>query len=232
MIRTVVRTVGELLITAGLLLMLFVGWQLWWTDVVAGVEQGQIADGLRSDWADARRAPAPQESEPAQDPPPMAAPQLGDAFAFLHVPRFGVDYEPKPVIEGTSLPLLEDGVGHYDDTVMPGAVGNFSLAGHRVTYGRPLHQIAELREGDPVVIETADAWFTYRVRSSLIVTPDRVDVVAPVPGEPEAEPTERLLTLTSCHPMYSARERYVVHAVLDSWQPASDGPPASLQAAG
>jgi sortase A len=111
-------------------------------------------------------------------------------------------------------------------------VGNFAIAGHRVTYGRPFNQIAELRPGDPIVIETKDTWYVYRMRSDLIVTPDRVDVVAPVPEQPDAEPSERLLTLTACHPMYSARERYVVHAEFDRWQPKSAGEPAELEEVG
>jgi sortase A len=221
--------VGELLITLGLLLLLFVAWQLWWTDVVADAQQEQIATDLRDGWSDNRGEDTPP-SEPQGDPPPVAEPEDGEAFALVHVPRFGEGYQARPVIEGTSLDLLENGVGHYDGTALPGGVGNFAVAGHRVTYGKPFNLIAELDEGDAVVVETADTWFTYRVRSSTIVTPDRVDVVAPVPEQPGAVPTERLMTLTACHPMFSARERYVVYAVLESWQPAANGPPSSLEA--
>ena len=230
MIRSAVRGLGELLITMGLLLLLFVAWQLWWTDVVADAQQEQIASELREDWSDDRRQGRPTPAEPQGDPPPVPEPKAGEAFALVHVPRFGDGYQARPVIEGTSLHLLEDGVGHYEGTALPGAVGNFAVAGHRVTYGKPFNLIAELDEGDAVVVETADTWFTYRVRSSTIVTPDRVDVVAAVPEKPDAAPTERLMTLTACHPMFSARERYVVYAVLESWQPATDGPPSSLEA--
>jgi sortase A len=107
-------------------------------------------------------------------------------------------------------------------------VGNFAVAGHRVTYGRPFNRVEELAPGDPVVVETREGWFVYRVRDTLIVTPDRVDVIEPVPQRPGAEPTERLLTLTTCHPMFSARERYIVHAVFDTWQPRAAGEPVAL----
>ena len=107
-------------------------------------------------------------------------------------------------------------------------MGNVALAGHRVTYGKPFNQIAELVTGDAVVLETEEAWFTYRVTTSEIVSPREVDVIAPVPGDPTAVPTQRMLTLTTCHPMFSARQRYVVYAVLDTWQPRSAGEPASL----
>ncbi|HEU0100728.1 MAG TPA: class E sortase [Mycobacteriales bacterium] len=231
-LRTVVRTLGELMITAGLLLLLFVAWQLWWTDVEANRAQSAITDGLHEDWQEvpAPREPTPEPPVPVDygPPPEVPGPTEGEAFAIVHVPRFGAGFQPRPVVEGTSLRLLEDGVGHYARTALPGQVGNVALAGHRVTYGRPFHRIAELAPGDAVVLETADAWYTYRMRSSTIVTPDRVDVVEPVPEQPGAEPTERLLTLTACHPMYSARQRYVVYAVLESWQPRSAGPPASL----
>jgi sortase A len=248
MIRAVVRTVGELLITLGVLLLLFVAWQLWWTDIEAGQQQRQITAELRDAWGDedaltpepGTRTPPPapdaEPSEPAAEPDPAEppvpdAPAYGESFALVHIPRFGSDYVV-PADEGVGLEdVLNDGVlGHYPDTALPGDVGNFALAGHRVTYGRPLHRIAELRPGDAVVVETADTWYVYRMRDRQIVTPDRVDVVAPVPNEPGAEPTERLLTLTACHPMYSASQRYIVHAVLDSWQPRDAGAPAVLAA--
>lgn len=234
MLRASARAFGELCVTVGVLMLLFVTWQLWWTDVQADRQQAVITADLRSSWADDRRSAAPLVAEKPKDfgpPPQIPAPADGEAFAIIHIPRFGADYQPRPVLAGTSLDLLERGVGHYDGTALPGQVGNFAVAGHRVTYGRPFNQIAELRPGDPIVIETADAWYIYRMRSNLIVTPDRVDVVAPVPEQPGAVPTERLITLTACHPMYSARERFIVHGVLDYWQPKSAGEPAELRAA-
>ena len=226
--RTAVRGLGEVLVTAGLVLLLFVAWQLWWTDVAAGREQQGIAGDLRGSWQEAEPVPAGQQ---LGDPPVAEAPAEGQSFGLVHIPRFGEDYVV-PVTEGIGLDdVLNKGVlGHYPGTVMPGDVGNFAVAGHRVTYGRPLNRIAELRPGDAVVVETEQAWYVYRMRDAAVVTPDRVDVVAPVPGDPAAEPSERLMTLTACHPMYSARERYVVHAVLESWQPRGDGEPAVLAA--
>lgn len=230
--RAFVRGLGELLITAGLLLLLFVGWQLWWTDVEANREQAGITEVLRESWgADPAgpltTAPQGEAGKPPPDPPVSAPVAEGEAFAVLHVPAFGADYQ-RPVVEGTTVDVLKRGVGHYPGSAMPGEVGNVAIAGHRVTYGRPFYRIDELRPGDALVLEAADAWYIYRMRSYQIVTPDRVDVVAPVPGDEGAAPTERLLTLTSCHPRYSARQRYVVHAVLDRWQPKADGPPVEL----
>lgn len=115
---------------------------------------------------------------------------------------------------------------------MPGALGNFSVAGHRTTYGKPLHLIADLQPGDPIVVRTADTWYVYEVTESLIVNPDQIEVIAPVPGllagEPIPDLTERYITLTSCHPMYSAKERYIVHGTLTSWMPVSQGTPSAL----
>jgi sortase A len=236
-VRATTGVVGELLITAGVLLLLFVVWQLWWTDVQADRAQGRTIDRLQQDWGgDAGPGvvpdPLPEVVPPAEvdrgDPPAVPEPADGEAFAIVHVPRFGPDHLPRPVLEGTSLDLLEDGVGHYEGTALPGAVGNVAIAGHRVTYGRPFNLVEELVEGDAIVVETEQAWFTYRVRSTQVVTPLDVDVIAPVPGDPTAVPTERLLTLTTCHPMFSARERFIVHAVLDDWQPRSAGEPVEL----
>jgi sortase A len=230
-IRAAVRGVGELLITLGLFLLLFVSWQLWWTDVEADQDRQAITQSLRHEWT---TSPDPRPHAVQidyGDPPDLTAPAEGEAFGVVHIPRFGADYAV-PVNEGVGLAkVLNHGVlGHYPGTAMPGEVGNFAMAGHRTTYGKPMNQIAELQVGDAVVVETADAWYTYRVSGTEVVTPDRVDVVAAVPGQPDAEPTERMLTLTACHPMYSARQRYIVHAVMDSWQPRDAGAPQALAA--
>ncbi|PPK93906.1 sortase A [Kineococcus xinjiangensis] len=239
-LQAVASGLGEALLTLGVLVLLFVAWQLWWTDLTSGRAQQQTVEELQRAWqvsAPAQPEPAPAgapgtAAAPAPGPSPAADTALpqGRAFAILHVPRFGEDYAV-PVVEGTTAEVLKDGVGHYRRTAGPGEVGNFALAGHRVTYGRPFHDIAELREGDPVVVATATDFFTYRVRGHEIVSPSAVEVIAPVPNRPGAEPTERLLTMTACHPINSARQRYIVHAVLESVRPRADGPPPVLQRA-
>ncbi len=227
--RTATGVLGELLITAGTLLLLFVAWQLWWTDVRADMAQGERTDQLQEQWGGVEPDPPALPDQVDQgEPPALPEPEAGEAFGIVHVPRFGDGYQPRPVLEGTSQDLLKDGVGHYPGTALPGAVGNVGLAGHRVTYGKPFNQVEELVEGDAVVVETEQAWFTYRVSTHEIVDPGDVDVIAPVPGDPTAVPTERMLTITTCHPMFSARERYIVHAVLETWQPRSAGEPVAM----
>lgn len=223
--------VGELMITVGILVGLFVTWQLWWTDVQAGRVQEQELEGL--DWAEPEATLVSDEDTPDEPPPAVLAPATGEVFASLLVPRFGSDYEVT-IAEGVGKKDVLDtgGLGHYPETVMPGALGNFSVAGHRTTYGKPLNQIADLQVGDPIVVRTQDTWYVYEVTESLIVMPDQIEVIAPVPGledgAPVPELTERFITLTSCHPMFSARERYIVHGTLTSWMPVSQGTPSAL----
>lgn len=221
-VRVAVRTVGELLVTAGVLIGLFLLWQLWWTDVVAEREQAQEVAALSELFETVETAADPQEST---EPPPA-----GDAFAVLHIPRFGGDFA-RPVIEDTGLDVLERGVGHYVGTAMPGEIGNFAVAGHRTTYGKPFNRIHELEPGDPIVVETATAYIVYLVDDHAIVRPTQTDVIAAVPGEPGLEPTEAWLTMTSCHPMFSARERYVVHARLSETVPRGDASLVEILAA-
>jgi len=228
---SVVGVVGELMITVGVLLLAFVVWQLWWTDIEGNRAQAAIVAGL--DWAPVPTpdAAAVQPSpEPRRDAPaPIAEPEHGVTFATMLVPRWGVEYD-RPVSQGIDRGGVLDplGIGHYPGTAMPGGVGNFAVSGHRTTYGKPFNRIAELVTGDPLVVRTADNWFVYRVISTEIVRPGDVQVVAPVPGDPAAVPTERLITLTTCHPMFSARERFIVHGVLDYWLPTADGFPAEI----
>ncbi|NAZ82838.1 class E sortase [Kineococcus sp. R8] len=233
--RAVVGVAGELLVTAGLLTLLFVVWQLHWTDFTSGRAQAAAVDELQQQWAVAAPATPGPSAPPEQAPAPAAAaapaldvtPPQGDAFAIVYVPRFGSDYAV-PVVEGTATDDLKEGIGHYAGTAMPGQVGNLALAGHRVTYGKPFHLIADLQPGDAVIVATATQWFTYRVQTHEVVRPTRVSVIAPVPDQPGVEPTQAWLTMTACHPMNSARERYVVHALLESVQDRGAGPPASL----
>lgn len=114
------------------------------------------------------------------------------------------------------------------DTVLPGEVGNFGMAGHRTTYGKPFNKIAELKSDDVVLVETKQTWFVYRVTAHEIVPPTQVSVLLPVPNEPGEEQTKAILTMTSCHPEFSARERYVVHAELEAEYPHEQGVPADV----
>ncbi len=222
----VIGVLGELLLTAGVLLGLFLVWQLWWTDVMADREQSGILDGLEQEWGavDAERI------APRQDGPPPVPEIPGDTMVWgsMHVPAF--DRERFPLAEGVSLEqvLNVKGAGHYPETALPGQVGNFSVAGHRNTYGRVFEDIAELEPGEPVVVETDEAFYVYEVTESLVVMPQDVEVIAPTPGEIGVEPTEQMLTLTACHPMYSARERYIVHAEFAYWTDRADGIPEAL----
>ena len=234
-VRATVGVVGELLVTAGVLTLLFVVWQLYWTDVTSGRAQAATVTSLQQTW-DSAPAPDPVPSASAGTPAPATpvpdvdqTPPTGDAFAIVYVPRFGADYAV-PVVEGTGTEELKEGIGHYAGTALPGEAGNLALAGHRVTYGKPLNLIADLQEGDAVVVATATQWFTYRVTAHEIVSPKQVSVIAPVPDQPGVEPSQAFLTFTACHPLHSARQRYVVHALLESVQDRSAGPPASLAA--
>jgi sortase A len=217
-IRRAIGVTGELLVTVGVLLLLLVAWQLWWTDLVANRAQSATVRALEDDFAVDER---PQRVSDKGVPEAIGR---DGAFALVRIPRFGEGWA-RPVIAGTSRPVLERGIGHYTSTVGPGRVGNFSIAGHRTTYGRPFHDIETLREGDRVVIETRADFFVYEVTDREIVRPWETDVIAPVPGEPGAAPKESLLTMTSCHPKFSATHRYIVHGRLVDTVPRAEWNP-------
>jgi sortase A len=219
-VRRAVGWAGEVVLTLGVLLLLFVAWQLWWTDVVSNRAAAQVVSTLEDEFA---RSTGGDAALPASGIPPGVGED--GAFAVVRIPRFGADYA-RPVLEGTGRPVLALGVGHYAGTAGPGQVGNFALAGHRTTYGRPFHDVDRLRDGDRVVVETRGTVHVYEVTSREVVRPGDVEVIAPVPGDPGARPTSALLTLTSCHPRYSATERFVVHGRLveslprEQWDPS------------
>jgi sortase A len=216
-LRLVSRTLGELLVTAGVLLLLFVVYQLVWTNVQADLEASRQTDQLEQEWQ--RDSAGPEFDKPLA---------RGKAFAILHVPRLGADWQ-SPVVQGVSLDDLAKGVGHYPRSALPGRVGNFAVAGHRATNGEPFAALDRLRAGDVVVVESRTTWYTYEVDDGYIVPPTQVEVVAPVPNQPEAEPTEALITLTTCNPRWASYERLIFHGRLVEERPKSDGPPAALR---
>jgi len=242
--------VGEILITAGLVLGLYVAWQLFYTDVLSGRTQSDALDKIT--WAEPVRVPAitaggttgvgaPEPSvEVALIPedlkvyspagaPVIAEPAEATTFATLHVPRWGTDYV-KPVSEGTDRDRVLDklGIGHYTGTAMPGAVGNFAIAGHRTTYGKPFSDINTLQKGDSLVVQTESAWYVYTVTGSTIETPEYIAAIAPVPGKPGEVPTAASITLTTCHPKFSAEKRFIVWGELKYWAPTGSGYPSEL----
>jgi sortase A len=243
---SLIGVIGELLITAGVLVMLFLGWQLWWNDAIMASEQSNAASEISQDWIEQdRQARGEQEAANGTasdasaatpdatdhgDPIVATAPGNADAFAVLYVPRFGDDYH-RTVAEGTGYDVLNStrlGIGHYPDTQMPGEVGNFAVAAHRSAYGGGMHLINELQLNDAIYVQTADGYYTYRYRDMEYVSPATVEVIAAVPNAPDAVAVDRIITLTSCNPLYSTAERIIAYGVFESWQPTSAGPPTDL----
>jgi sortase A len=218
--RTVVRGIGQALITLGVVVLLFVVYELKVTNLYTAQEQRRLEDGLERAWAAAPPASGPGASA-------VAAVELGEGLAVLRIPALDEGFS-KVVVNGVGVEELKTGPGHYPGTALPGEVGNVVLSGHRTTYGAPFERFDELAPGTAVVLETRDTWFTYRVTGSQIVSPRAVEVTYPVPGDADATPTRRLLTMTTCHPKFSAKQRLVVSAELESAVPKSQGDPPAL----
>lgn len=206
------RTVGELSITAGLILLLFCAYLLWGTGAYTGRQQPLLQEELAREMAGGPRL--------AQDRP-LGRVRLGGAVALLRIPRIGADYR-YAVIEGVSPEHLKKGPGHYPGTALPGQIGNFVVSGHRTTYGAPFNEIDKLRPGDEILVDAREARYTYRVTRQRIVQPTALEVVEPVPGRPGRRPRRASITLTTCHPEYSAAQRLIVHGVLARTEPREE----------
>lgn len=213
-----VSVTGELAITAGVLLVLFLVWKLWWNDGIIAAAQTKAADQHSSQWAGLPVGAQRPSVTPIVRPEPH---QLGTVIGVLHIPRFGAHYA-RTIAEGTTdaeLSTFTLGVGHYPGTQMPGQVGNFAVAGHRSAYGGAMHLMQDLTPGDRIIVETRDGWYTYRFESRRTVLPTAIGAIDAVPWKPHAVPTERLITLTTCTPLYSTALRYVSVGVFESFRP-------------
>ncbi|MFJ9797860.1 class E sortase [Streptomyces sp. NPDC101145] len=215
------RVMGEIFITFGVVMLLFVAYQLWWTNVQAGLEVDKAKDRIAQDWAkdDADRKPGVFEA--------------GEGFAILHIPKLDVVV---PVAEGIDKEkVLDKGMaGHYAEgalkTAMPSdKQGNFAVAGHRNTHGEPFRYINQLKPGDPIVVETREAYYTYEMASILPQTPpSNVSVLKPIPdGSGFTEPG-RYITLTTCTPEFTSTYRMIVWGKMVEERPRSKGVPDAL----
>ncbi|WP_259464639.1 class E sortase [Streptomyces sp. TLI_171] len=219
------RVVGDLLITAGVLVVLFAGYAVWWTDGVADRAADRAVGRLRGTWS------APPAVAAA--PPP---PAVGEDIGLLHVPAMGRGYQVL-IRVGTDGDTLADGVAGVYTTPYRAAMpwdreGNFALAAHRDGHGAKFHDLDRVGPGDPLVVETRDRWYVYRVDGVLPETsPDNAGVIAPVPvGSPYRSPG-RYITLTTCTPVYTSRYRLVVWGSLVREEPVDGArtPPAELR---
>ncbi len=217
---------GRTLVTAGVLVLLFVAYQLWGTNIHTARAQNDLTDEFAevlatvpetsSTAANPTSTTAPGDPEVPTDPndvdvvdaplvpADLPLPEYGDPIAQIKIPKIGVDHV---VVEGVGLEQLKRGPGHYQETPLPGQEGNAAIAGHRTTYGAPFHNVDKLENGDQIIVETMQGDFVYEVDvANLIVKPHQVEVLE--------DKGDNRLTLTACHPKYSLRERIIVSAVL------------------
>jgi sortase A len=231
----VVGAIGRFMMRAGVLVLLFVAYQLWGTGLATDRAQNRLEDEFATSLAEATTsttsttsttAPTPTTSTtfPAADLPP---PEPGDPVARVRIPTIGVDYI---VVQGVDLKWLKEGPGHFPQTPLPGQPGNVALAGHRTTYAAPFNRLDELNPGDEITFETVQGTFTYTVDSHetapgeapsghFIVAPSQVEVL-------EQDGTDKV-TLVACHPKYSARQRIIVTGTLAT----TPAPPTPLPVA-
>ena len=210
---------GRTMISVGILLLLFVAYQLWGTSIRTARAQADLDTELEERLAEAAAvttptaptssgpvAPEPSAPVPAPALPVELMPTPGGAAGRIVIPRIGVDYV---FVEGVTVDDLKRGPGHYPGTPLPGQAGNAAIAGHRTTYGAPFGRVDELAPGDEIVVTTVQGEFTYEVRETQIVSPSQVEVL-----EPDHWGWPNALTLTACHPRYSARQRIIIGAEL------------------
>ncbi|MEV6309619.1 class E sortase [Streptomyces sp. NPDC051840] len=196
-IASAVSVFGELLITAGVVLGLFVAYSLWWTNVLADREAGKQGDTVRDHWADG-----------------PGALDTRDGIGFLHVPA--MKNGEVLVKKGTDTATLNNGIaGYYTDPVKSALPsdkqGNFTLAAHRDGHGAKFHNIDKVKKGDAIVFETKDTWYVYKVFAELPETSKfNVDAIAPVPKGSGKKKAGRYITLTTCTPVYTSKYRYIV----------------------
>jgi sortase A len=221
-VRTVIGAVGRVLITVGLLILLFVAYQLWGTGIYEARAQSDLKSQFNHDLAlqgspsTTTTSGATSTTAPTATTAPAAlsaAPADGDPVGVIKIDKIGVD---KVVVEGTSVPDLRKGPGHYTGSPLPGQLGNAAIAGHRTTYGAPFGDLDQLAQGDKISVRTlTGTWEYVLVDDPFAVKPDQTEVLDPTIDPATGQPLATL-TLTTCEPKYQATERLVVKAKLSA----------------
>lgn len=211
-----VRTVGLSLLVVGAVLLGYVCWQVFGTTWVSQRRQAQVVRELEAAWQQDARA----------DQAHLVRVSEGEASAIVRIPRFGDDYEI-PVLEGTGDEVLAAGFGHFTGSSEAGEVGNYAIAGHRVTHGEPLRRMPELAPGDEILVETPTMMFTYVLDTGgadLEVDDGEDWVLEPAPHDPRGrldqrfQPGQRLITLVTCSELFHTDDRLVAFGHLKAQQ--------------
>jgi sortase A len=218
-IRTTLRGMGELLITLGLIVLLFAAYEVWGKTAIVDAHQNDFNHQLDALWND----PDPTVAlTPSAAPSPAAkpGPNLANVIARLYIPRMGKNWV---VVQGVTQADIRYAPGHYPKSAMPGQLGNFAVAGHR---NRAIFwDLDWLKPDDKIIVETKSTWYVYRVVMTRVVLPTQVEVVQPVPPGMQAG---KLITLTTCNPKYDNYQRLIVHGEYLSELPRSAGRPIEL----
>ena len=220
--RLLARGSAELLVTAGVLVLLFAVYLVFWSDVRTAAAQSDLRDSFEQQ-TEAVAADV-QPGKPVKVKPF----KVGEGIAEMTIPRLGKDWR-WIVVEGVGDDDIAKGPGHFPGTAGPGELGNFAVAGHRATHGEPFAYLDSVVPGDHVVVRTAAGWFTYTVTLTQLVPPTRTDVIDPVPGQPNGVVSQSLLTLVTCNPRWGSSERLIVSGILSESRPAAEGPPAKME---
>jgi sortase A len=204
MVRRLLRGAGWTFIGMGSFVLYFLVYQLVGTNAVTSRGQDELRNELQREWSVPSGAPSQQPKDPRKVVPRRVA--AGKPLAVLDIPKIRLDN--KVVVEGVGREELRKGPGHVPSTVLPGQDGTFGVSGHRTTYGAPFYRLNELAKGDNITVVTREAVYTYTVTRTAIVRPTDTQVLNNVTG-PDGKP-KATITLTTCHPRYSARQRLIV----------------------
>jgi|ERR1700761_1886723 sortase A len=209
-VRQAIRCTGELLLTMGVIGVLFLAYLFWGTAARAASAQQRLSGELTQQWGT-----TPVHGDAISARPEQFRVATGQPFAYITIPAFGPHWR-FTLIQGTALAQLDVSPGHVPGTQWPGQLGNFAVAGHRVTAGNPFWSLPSLRSGDVVNIETRLNTYAYRVTGEKEVSPADTSVLDPVPGHPGQRPTQRTITLITCDPAWTGTHRVIVTGVLVS----------------
>jgi len=209
------RISGEILITIGVVILGFLAYVSWGSAAREGAAQHAFAGELGQEWSQGS-----QSLTALTNPADVG---LGKPFALIRIPKFGATWQ-FAVVQGSESAQLALGPGHVPATALPGLVGNFAVAGHRVTAGNPFGNLPRLRPGDIVYVETIAGTYEYAVTGTpKWVAGDDSAVLAPVPGHPGQAPHRRMITLITCDPPWTGTSRVIVTGVLVRAMPRQQG---------
>lgn len=222
--KALLGVLGEILVTLAAVALLYIFYQLVYTNLNSEIQTRELASDFKSRVLDEAELSSNGVNTNSAEPKSL---KPATVIGLMYIPALKSDVWGEPIVAGTGYSELAQGIGHYTQNQLPAEAGNFAVAGHRVTYGQPFYHFEKLATGDEVFVLMEEGWYSYELIANEKIQESEVWVLGEVQSQLGLSPEEKIITLTTCDPRWNSTRRWAWWGIQTGFYPA-DQPPAAL----